>query len=77
MRRQRKGPRGERPGMRVRCNFQPPATLAGQAGTLIREIQNGRQWFIELDDHTLKSGYSTGYCWLWTSEFELIPKGKK
>lgn len=79
MRRQRTGPRGERPGRRIRCTLPAPASLAGKTGTLVREIANGRQWFIEMDNGELfdtPSGKSD-HVWLWTSDFDLLPRGSK
>lgn len=78
-RRQRTGPRGERPGRRIRCTLPPPATLAGKIGTLVREIANGRQWQIEMDggeEFPTPTGPSN-LVWLWTCDFDLLPRGAK
>lgn len=74
MRRQRTGPRGEKPGTRVRCTFEPPAQLAGKTGALVREIQNGRQWLVQMDGGELfatPTGKSD-HVWLWTSDFVIL-----
>jgi hypothetical protein len=73
-RRQRTGPRGERPGRRVQCSLPAPATLAGKTGTLIREIQNGRQWLIEFEGLPDSVTYPSGLAWLWTCDFTLLPR---
>jgi hypothetical protein len=73
-RKQRKGPRGEHVGMRVRCTLPFPATLSGLEGELVREIQNGRQWLIQFDPAAIPARYATTYpggvAWLWTCDFE-------
>ena len=72
-RKQRVGPRGERPGHRVRCTLAAPAELAGKTGRLVREIANGRQWMIEWDGGELFNT-PTGkmnQTWLWTTDFIL------
>ena len=77
MRRQRTGPRGERPGRRVRCTLKPPALLADKVGKLVREIANGRQWLIEIEGGEVfpnASGTPSRFVWLWTSDFELLSK---
>jgi hypothetical protein len=73
-RKQRRGPRGEFVGMRVRCTLPAPAELAEKTGELVREIANGRQWLIEWDGGELfhtPTG-KMNQTWLWTTDFAPI-----